>query len=320
MQKIKDNASSYLSQFKGRSLLTLDDWEASDIEKILDLSSILKEQSHSSLTFSRMQGKTCALIFEKRSTRTRSAFETAIGEEGGHPVFMAIDDIQLGEKESIKDTARVLGRMYNAIEFRGYKQAYAEELSLYSKVPVINGLTDTQHPTQMLADLMTIKEVFGKVEGLKLSYLGDGRNNTALSLLGVLGKMGTSFSLISPTSLQPSSTLIAKYLPLYKENNATLTITNEVEEVKSSNIIYTDVWVSMGEAVDKEERKSLLFPYQVNSNLMNLADKDAIFLHCLPAIKEEEVTEAVFESTQSRVFQQAENRKHTIKAVLLSVL
>lgn len=314
-------AEKFKSPFKGRSLLNWIDWTPEEINQILDYAFLVKKQSHKGEVHQRFLGKTIALIFEKRSTRTRSSFETAFGEEGGHPVFMSTDDIQLGEKESVKDTARVLGRMFSAIEFRGFKQKHVEELAEYSGIPVINGLTDDFHPTQVLADIMTLKEHFGHLKGLTLCFCGDGRNNMARSLMLICSKVGINFSVFAPKELSPDKEIIKICTPFAEQSGAKITISDEISVVKNADALYTDVWVSMGEEALKEERVKLLQPYQVNKELMAATGKpDTIFLHCLPAVKEQEVTEEVFESDASKVWDEAENRKHTIKAIMLALV
>lgn len=314
-------AEKFESPFKGRSLLNWIDWTKEEINQILDYAFLVKEQAHKGEVHQRFLGKTIALIFEKRSTRTRSSFETAFGEEGGHPVFMSTDDIQLGEKESVKDTARVLGRMFSAIEFRGFKQKHVEELAKYSGIPVINGLTDEFHPTQVLADIMTLKEHFGKLEGLTLCFCGDGRNNMARSLMLICSKFGINFSVFAPKELSPDEEIIRICTPFAEKTGAKITVSDKISVVKNADALYTDVWVSMGEEALKNERIGLLQPYQVNKELMQSTGKpDTIFLHCLPAVKEQEVTEEVFESEASKVWDEAENRKHTIKAIMLALV
>lgn len=314
-------AEKFKSPFKGRSLLNWIDWKQEEIQQILDWAILVKKQSHKGEIHQRFLGKTIALIFEKRSTRTRSSFETAFGEEGGHPVFMSTADIQLGGKEDIQDTARVLGRMFSAIEFRGFKQEHVEALAKYSGIPVINGLTDEFHPTQVLADIMTLYEHFGKLKGLTLCFCGDGRNNMARSLMLICSKFGINFSVFAPKELSPDQQIIDICTPFAKESGAAINISDEISVVKNADCLYTDVWVSMGEESLKEERTKLLQPYQVNKELMKATGKpDTIFLHCLPAVKNQEVTEDVFESSASKVWDQAENRKHTIKAIMLALI
>lgn len=312
---------TFKAPFKGRSLLNWIDWTPEEIEKLLNLAIQVKAEAHRGEVHQRFLGKTIALIFEKRSTRTRSSFETAFGEEGGHPVFMSTDDIQLGGKESVKDTARVLGRMFSAIEFRGFKQSHVEELAKYSGIPVINGLTDEFHPTQALADIMTLKENFETLKGLTWAFCGDGRNNVARSMMLISAKMGINFSIYSPKELFPDQQIIDICKPFAEKSGAKIQISDKIDVVKGADALYTDVWVSMGEEALKDQRIKLLTPFQVNSDLMNATGKpNTIFLHCLPAVKGQEVTEEVFESTASRVWDEAENRKHTIKAIMLGLI
>ena len=312
---------TFKAPFKGRSLLNWIDWTPEEINTLLDLAIKVKAEAHRGEVHQRFLGKTIALIFEKRSTRTRSSFETAFGEEGGHPVFMSTDDIQLGGKESVKDTARVLGRMFSAIDFRGFKQSHVEELAKYSGIPVINGLTDEFHPTQALADIMTLKEAFGTLKGLSWAFCGDGRNNVARSMMLISAKMGINFSIFSPKELFPDQEIIEICKPFAQVSGAKIQISDKMDVVKGADALYTDVWVSMGEEALKDQRTKLLTPYQVNSDLMKATGKDnTIFLHCLPAVKGQEVTEEVFESNASRVWDEAENRKHTIKAIMLGLI
>ena len=306
---------------QGRSLLTWLDYSAEEIRFLLELSKQVKAEGKSGKVFQRFTGKTIALLFEKRSTRTRCAFETAFGEEGGHPVFLSTADIQLGAKESIEDTARVLGRMFNAIQFRGFKQETAEALARYSGVPVYNGLTDRFHPTQALADIMTLEESFGASAGKTLCFTGDGRNNVARSLMVICAKLGVHFTVISPPELFPEPALREQCAPLAAASGAKITITTDAAAVQGADAVYTDVWTSMGEEDKKDERKRLLSPYQVNQAFMDKTGRrDSIFLHCLPAVKGEEVTPGVIDGPQSRAWDQAENRKHTIKAIMLATL
>lgn len=312
---------NFKSPFKGKSLLSWIDWEPEEILKILDYAFLVKKQARKGEIHQRFLGKTIALIFEKRSTRTRSSFETAFGEEGGHPVFMSTQDIQLGGKETVKDTARVLGRMFDAIEFRGFKQEHINQLAEYSGIPVINGLTDDFHPTQALADIMTLKENFGHLKGLKWTFCGDGRNNVARSLMIISAKLGINFAIYSPKELFPPQDIQEICKPFAEKSGAKIEISDDISVVKGSDCLYTDVWVSMGEESLIEERTKLLTPYQVNKNLMAATGKDnTIFLHCLPAVLGKEVTEEVFESSASKIWDEAENRKHTIKAIMLALI
>jgi ornithine carbamoyltransferase len=308
-----------LQTLQGRSLLTWLDYTEEEIRGLLDFSKQLKAEKNS--PGRRFTGKTIALLFEKRSTRTRCAFETAFGEEGGHPVFLSTQDIQLGAKESIEDTARVLGRMFNAVQFRGFKQSTVETLAEYAGVPVYNGLTDSFHPTQALADIMTLEESFGPSQGKKLCFVGDGRNNVARSLMVICSKLGIHFTVITPAALNPDPELLARCAPATAAAAAAITVTADTGAVEGADAVYTDVWVSMGEEARREERLKLLRPYQVNQALMDKTGrKDSIFLHCLPAVKGEEVTPGVIDGPQSRAWDEAENRKHTIKAIMLATL
>ncbi len=313
--------TNFVSIFKGRSLLHWLDWSAEDITTLLDFAIELKKQSREGITQDRFKGKTIALLFEKRSTRTRCAFETAFGEEGGHPVFLSNQDIQLGAKESIEHTAKVLGRMFSAIQFRGFSQKHVELLATHSGVPVYNGLTDEYHPTQALADVMTLKENFGSLKGLTLAYCGDGRNNVATSLMIICSKLGINFLVLSPKELFPNEELVKMCSNFANESLANIQISSDISLVKNADAVYTDVWVSMGEESLKESRIKMLTPYQVNAELMHKTEKNTtIFLHCLPAVVGEEVTEDVIQSTTSKVWDQAENRKHTIKAIMLATI
>lgn len=305
---------------RGRSFLTLLDFTPAEIDYLLTLSADLKAKKRSGIRGHSLDGKNIALIFEKSSTRTRCAFTVAANDEGAFPEYLNKNDIQLGAKEDIKDTARVLGRMFDGIEFRGFKQSYVEALAKYSGVPVWNGLTDTDHPTQVLADFLTLRENFGKLQGLKLVYLGDGRNNMSNALMIGCAKMGINYVVSSPSELEPDPELLAKCREI--AHHSTISVINDPHEaVKGADAVYTDVWVSMGEEALKEERYNLLGAWQVNSEIMKAAGKaSTIFLHCLPAVKGAEVTEEVFESEASRVFDEAENRMHTIKAVMVATL
>lgn len=306
---------------KGRSFLTLKDFSPEEITYLLDLAADLKAKKKKGITGESLKGKNIALIFEKPSTRTRCAFTIGCVDEGGHPEYLGKDDIQLGYKESVEDTARVLGRMFDGIEFRGFKQETVEKLAQYSGVPVWNGLTDTYHPTQILADFLTLKEQFGELKGLKLVFVGDGRNNMANSLMIGSSKLGLHFTILAPKSLWPSQELIDTCQVYATQSNGSITISDNLDVVQDADAIYTDVWCSMGEEAKTEERIKLLRPYQVNTELLNKTGKEStIFLHCLPAIKGYEVTEEVFEKYADVVFDEAENRMHTIKAVMVATL
>ena len=306
---------------KGRSFLTLKDFSTEEIEYLIDLAADLKAKKKQGITGSSLKGKNIALIFEKPSTRTRCAFTVGCIDEGGHPEYLGKDDIQLGYKESVEDTARVLGRMFDGIEFRGFKQETVEKLAKYSGVPVWNGLTDSYHPTQILADFLTLKEQFGHLKGLHFVYTGDGRNNMANSLMIGSSKLGLHFTILAPKSLWPGEELVTLCKAYAKDSQGTITITDELEAVKGADAIYTDVWCSMGEEALAAERIALLKPFQVNQQLMDKTGKDnTVFLHCLPAVKGNEVTEDVFEKHADVVFDEAENRMHTIKAVMVATL
>lgn len=306
---------------KGRSFLTLKDFTPEEILYLLDLAADLKAKKKQGITGNSLKGKNIALIFEKPSTRTRCAFTVGAADEGGNPTYLAGNEIQLGHKESIEDTARVLGRMFDGIEFRGFKQEHVEALARYSGVPVWNGLTDEYHPTQILADLLTMREHFGYLKGLKFVYLGDGRNNMANSLMIGCSKVGVDFAIVAPEALWPTKELIALCQRYAKESGTSITVTDDVNGVEGADVLYTDVWASMGEEDKAAERIAMLKPYQINQELMERTGKDTtIFMHCLPAVKGNEVTEDVFESKASVVFDEAENRLHTIKAVMVATL
>ncbi|MDR2142961.1 MAG: ornithine carbamoyltransferase [Treponema sp.] len=306
---------------QGRSLLTLLDYSPEEIRGLLDLAVRVKQEARAGKKPMRFSGLTLALLFEKRSTRTRCAFETAFGEEGGHPVFLSTADIQLGAKESVEDTAKVLGRMFSAIQFRGFKQSTVEALAAHSGVPVYNGLTDSFHPTQALADIMTLEENFGPGKGKTLCFVGDGRNNVARSLMVICSKLGIHFTVITPPALNPDRELLERCGALAAESGALLRVGADTAEVSGAHAVYTDVWASMGEEDKKAERTALLTPYQVNAALMEKTGRnDTIFLHCLPAVKGEEVTADIIDGPKSRAWDEAENRKHTIKALMLATL
>ncbi|OPL19743.1 MAG: ornithine carbamoyltransferase [Candidatus Aegiribacteria sp. MLS_C] len=308
--------------FRGRSLLTLLDLSRDDVRYLLDVSHLLKAERTAFQVQQRFRGKTLAMLFEKRSTRTRCAFETAFGEEGGHPVFLSSSDIQLGAKESIEDTARVLGRMFDAIMFRGFSQETVEILDEYAGVPVYNGLTDMFHPTQVLADLMTMEEQFGQLAGLDFVYAGDGRNNMANSLMVGCALMGVNCTILAPDSLYPKSELVDTVKQIAYDSGSTLNITSSREEaIPGADVVYTDVWVSMGEEEKSGERMQLLSPYRVDGDMMGMTENPGtVFMHCLPAVKGNEVTAGVIEGPASVVWDEAENRKHTIKALMAASL
>lgn len=307
---------------KGRSFLTLKDYSKEEIEYLVDLAIDLKEKKKKGIFERHLEHKNVALIFEKPSTRTRCSFTVGCIDEGAHPEYLGKNDIQLGHKETVEDTARVLGRMFDGIEFRGFSQEVVEKLAKYSGVPVWNGLTDEDHPTQVLADFMTIKEKFGKIEGVKFVFIGDGRNNMANALMIGCSKMGVHFVIAAPKSLWPDEKLVEECRGFAEGSGATIEITDDPKAaVKDADIIYTDVWVSMGEEAKSAERVALLKPYQVNAELFKATGKDStIFMHCLPAVRDYEVTNDIIEGPMSVVFDEAENRMHTIKAVMVATL
>ena len=324
---------------KGRNFLTLKDFTPEEILYLLDLAADLKEKKKNGIPVDHYKGKNIALIFEKTSTRTRCAFEVAAHDLGMGSTYLDPKSSQIGKKESIKDTARVLGRMYDGIEYRGFGQEIVEELAKYAGVPVWNGLTNEYHPTQMLADMLTIRENFGKLEGIKLVYMGDARYNMGNSLMIACAKLGMHFVACTTKEYFPNEELVEICRGYAKESGATITLTEDVKAgTKDADVIYTDVWVSMGEPDEVwEERIQTLSPYKVTKEVMENAKESAIFLHCLPAfhdlettigkemgerfgITDMEVTDEVFESEQSKVFDEAENRMHTIKAVMVATL
>lgn len=313
----------------GKSFLSLEDFSKEEINYLIDLSIKIKLDKMAGVFNQKLKNKSVALIFEKTSTRTRCAASVACFDEGGHAEFLGKDDIQMGKKESIKDTARILGRMFNGILFRGYKQETVKTLADYSGVPVINGLTDDEHPTQILADFMTIKEVFGSLKNIKIAYAGDGKNNIANTLLIGSAIMGIDIAIASSEEYFPKKEIVDKALNISNKTGSKVLVTEDVyEAVKGADVVYTDVWVSMGEENKPgvSEKVDVLRKYQINEKVMkSTGKKNSIFLHCLPAshkneIHDMEVTEGVFESSQSYVFQQGENRLHTIKAILISTI
>ena len=323
------------NDFYGRNFLTLLDYTKEEIQDLLNVAAKLKAKKKANVECRPLNGKNVVLLFEKDSTRTRCAFQVGANDLGMNVTYLGPTGSQMGKKESIKDTARVLGRMFDGIEYRGYKQETVEILGEYSGVPVWNGLTDLYHPTQILADFMTIIEKFGHLDGINFSYFGDARNNMGNSLMIGAAKMGMNFTGCAPKELWPSQELIDQCTELAIESGATIRFTEDVTEgSKNADVLYTDVWVSMGEPDEVwEKRIKQLMPYQINSKLMANAKETAIFMHCLPAfhntqtkigkeiyekfgIESMEVTEEVFESNQSVVFDEAENRLHTIKAVM----
>ncbi len=322
-----------------RNFLKLLDYSPEEIRYLLDLSKNFKNMKRAGIPHKYLEGKNIVLLFEKTSTRTRCSFEVAGMDLGLGVTYLDPGSSQMGKKESIADTARVLGRMYDGIEYRGFSQELVEELAHYAGVPVWNGLTDQFHPTQMLADLLTIEEKFGKLKGINFTYMGDARNNMGNSLMVACAKMGLNFTACAPKELFPEQELVNKARAIAEENGCTVRLTEKVDEgACDADVIYTDIWVSMGEPDEVwETRIKLLRKYQVNTEVMKKARKSAVFMHCLPSfhdtntvigaqiaerfgISEMEVTNEVFESKQSVVFDEAENRMHTIKAVIYATL
>ncbi|GEP21483.1 arcB protein [Latilactobacillus sakei subsp. carnosus DSM 15831] len=327
------------SVFQGRSLLAEKDFTKSELEYLIDFSLHLKDLKKEGIPHHYLEGKNIALLFEKNSTRTRAAFTTAAIDLGAHPEFLGKNDIQLGKKESVEDTAKVLGSMFDGIEFRGFSQKVVEDLAKYSGVPVWNGLTDEWHPTQMIADFMTVKENFGKLKGVTLTYVGDGRNNMANSLLVTGSMLGVNIHIVAPDSLQPTQEVRDLAEGYAKETGSKNMITSDVDAgVKGSDVLYTDVWVSMGEEDKFEERVNLLKPYQINMDMVKkTGNENMIIMHCLPAfhdieteygkkideqfgIQEMEITDEAFRSKYARQFEEAENRMHSIKAIMAATL
>lgn len=328
-----------MGSLKGRDFLKLLDYTPEEIEQLLSVAVGLKKKKHNHEPHRYLEGKQIAIIFEKDSTRTRCSFEVAAKDLGMSVTYLGPTGSQMGKKETIADTARVLASMYDGIEYRGWGQEVVEELARYSKVPVWNGLTNEFHPTQMLADIMTIREEFGNTRGRKLVFCGDARNNVGNSLMVICSKLGMHFACCAPKELFPEESLVNQCREICNQTGGSITLTEDIMEgTKDADAIYTDVWVSMGEPMELwEQRINLLRPYQVNMTVMNNAKPNAIFLHCLPSfhntgttigkdiyekfgLTEMEVTDEVFESSHSRVFEEAENRMHTIKAVILETL
>ena len=324
---------------RGRSFIKLLDYTPEEIRYLIDLSKDLKRLKRTGVMHDSLKGKNIVLLFEKTSTRTRCSFEVAGRDLGMGVTYLDSSGSQMGKKESIPDTARVLGRMYDGIEYRGFSQETVEELAKYAGVPVWNGLTDEFHPTQMIADLLTIEEKLGRLKGVNFVYMGDARNNMGNSLMVACAKMGLNFTACAPKELFPSEELVATCKEIAKESGATITLTEDVKVgTKNADVIYTDIWVSMGEPEEVwESRLKILSPYQVNSAVMDNANSEAIFMHCLPAyhdlktkvgkdigekfgLSAIEVTDEVFEGKQSVVFDEAENRMHSIKAIMLATL
>ena len=320
---------------QNKNFLKLLDYTSEEIEFLIDFALHLKKLKKANIPHEYLKGQNIALLFEKSSTRTRAAFTVAVNDLGGHPEYLGANDIQLGKKESVIDTAKVLGSMFDGIEYRGFDQNAVELLGAHAGVPVWNGLTDTWHPTQMIADFMTIKEIFGCLKGHHLVYLGDGRNNMANSLMTAGAKLGVDITIATSSQLQPEQDILETAQDIAKATNAKITVTNNpVQAVKTANIIYTDVWVSMGEEATFEDRIKQLMPFQVNKSLIDQVETaNFIFLHCLPAFhdaettygqqvldqygyQEMEVTDEVFQADYAKQFLQAENRLHSIKAIM----
>jgi len=319
---------------KRRNFLTLRDFQPDEIDYLLELSIKLKQDKMSGIRPKNLEGKNVALIFEKPSTRTRCAFVVACNDEGAHAEYLGKNDIQLGKKESVKDTARVLGRMFDGIQFRGFLHRTAEELAAHAGVPVWNGLTDKFHPTQALADFMTIMEHVGRLKGIRIAYVGDGSNNVANSLLIGSAKMGLDFRIVTDDSLYPDPGLLSEARSLALASGARIICTSSIDEgVDGIDVIYTDVWASMGDEDKIADRIAILKPFQINEEMIEkTGNPNVIFLHCLPSFHGFdteismkfpdvcEVTDDVFEHPRSRVFDQAENRVHTIKAVMVATI
>jgi len=323
---------------RGKNFLKLADFSPDEINYLLELSAELKKKKTMGEKHKSLKGKNIALIFEKTSTRTRNAFIVSAMDEGAHSEFLGKEEIQLGKKESVKDTARILGRMFDGIAYRGFSQEAIEELGEYAGVPVWNALTDDYHPTQVLADLLTIKEKKGYLKGIKLAFLGDGRNNMANSLLVGGAKMGMEVRIVAPKELFPEERIVKLAREIAGESGGSIVVTDSIDQgVKDVDFIYTDVWVSMGEEDKFEERINLLEDYTVDMEMIKKAKEDVMFMHCLPAFHNREtdigrevyekygldymeVSEEVFESKYSIVFDQAENRVYTIRAVMVASL
>lgn len=321
---------------KGRSLLTLGDLSDGEMIGLLDLADALKRRKREGIRGELLDRKNIAMIFEKPSTRTRCAAAVAAADEGARTEYLSTREIHLWKKESVADTARVLGRMFDGIFFRGYRQDRVKQLAEYSGVPVWNGLTDDAHPTQALADLMTVRERFGRMKGLKLVYIGDGRNNVGKSLMCGCAKAGVNVVNCTPESLSPPESMVSEFAAIAAANGSTVSVSHDpLDAVQGANVLYTDVWASMGEESKLAERIELLKPFQVNMDLVNATGNvesgEIAFLHCLPAFHDThteltrdigamEVTDEVFESPISLVFDEAENRMHTIKAAFVAAL
>lgn len=307
-------------QLKGKDFLTLADYSKEEIEYLLHLAVELKEKQQNGERYTPLSGKTLAMIFEKPSTRTRVSFEVGMVQLGGHALHLSSRDLQIGRGETIADTARVLSEYVDAIMIRTFEHEKVAELAHYATIPVINGLTDDDHPCQALADLLTIYEVKGKLQGLKLAYIGDG-NNMAHALMLAAAKVGMHCVVALPKGYEPKEAIVKEAKQIANESGATIVVTNDpYEAIADADVVYTDVWASMGQEAEANERMHIFSPFQVNEALVQRAKQDFIFLHCLPAHRGEEVTEGVIDGKQSYIFQQAGNRLHTQKALLVSLL
>ncbi|MCG3083802.1 ornithine carbamoyltransferase [Anoxybacillus sp. LAT_35] len=307
-------------QLKGKDFLTLADYSKEEIEYLLHLAVELKEKQRNGERYTPLSGKTLAMIFEKPSTRTRVSFEVGMVQLGGHALHLSSRDLQIGRGETIADTARVLSEYVNAIMIRTFEHEKVEELAHYATIPVINGLTDDDHPCQALADLLTIYEAKGKLQGLKLAYIGDG-NNMAHALMLAAAKVGMHCAVASPKGYEPKEAIVKEAKQIANESGATIVVTNDpYEAITDADVVYTDVWASMGQEAEANERMHIFAPFQVNEALVQRAKQDFMFLHCLPAHRGEEVTEGVIDGKQSYIFQQAGNRLHAQKALLVSLL
>lgn len=307
-------------QLKGKDFLTLADYSKEEIEYLLHLGLELKEKQQNGERYTPLSGKTLAMIFEKPSTRTRVSFEVGMVQLGGHALHLSSRDLQIGRGETIADTARVLSEYVDGIMIRTFEHEKVEELAHYATIPVINGLTDDDHPCQALADLLTIYEVKGKLQGLKLAYIGDG-NNMAHALMLAAAKVGMHCAVASPKGYEPKEAVVNETKNIASESGATIVVTNDpYEAIVDADVVYTDVWASMGQEAEANERMHIFAPFQVNETLVQQAKSDFMFLHCLPAHRGEEVTEGVIDGVRSYIFQQAGNRLHAQKALLVSLL
>ncbi|WP_068676384.1 ornithine carbamoyltransferase [Oceanobacillus sp. Castelsardo] len=319
---IKDNQITFNNaKLHGRDFLTLADYTKDEINYLLDLAEYLKDQRKKGITFEPLKGKTLGMIFEKSSTRTRVSFEAGIYQLGGIGIFLSSKDIQIGRGETIADTAQVLSGYLDGIMIRTFSQESVKELAKYASIPIINGLTDTYHPCQVLADLQTVKEVKGALHGVKMVYIGDGGNNMAHSLMIGAALMGMELIVVAPKGYQPDPTIVAKAQDIAKSHGAMISVMeNPKEAIANADVVYTDVWASMGQEAEQAKREIAFKGYQVNEQLLSLAKSDVSFMHCLPAHREEEVSAGVIDGKHSVVFQQAENRLHAQKALMTALM